>query len=139
MRRNIGLAVKSYSTYKEEDTVVPRNKLPDLISGVKRIGEEYNFNSICYGHAGDGNLHVNILKEHLSDSDWNIVVKKGIREIFNLCVKLGGTISGEHGIGLVQKDYIDIPFSKEMISLQKEIKFLFDPNNIMNPGKIFPD
>ena len=139
MRRNIGLAVKSYSIYKEEDTVVPRNKLPDLIKGVKRIGKEYNFNSICYGHAGDGNLHINILKENLSDSDWNMVVKKGIREIFNLCVKLGGTISGEHGIGLVQKDYIDIPFSKEMISLQKEIKSLFDPNNIMNPGKIFPD
>ena len=139
MRRNIGLAVKSYSIYKEEDTVVPRNKLPDLMEGVKLIGGKYGFKSICYGHAGDGNLHINILKENLSELVWNNIKKKGVREIFNLCVKLGGTISGEHGIGLVQKNYMDIPFSEEMINLQKEIKSLFDPNNIMNPGKIFPD
>lgn len=67
------------------------------------------------------------------------MVKKGIVEIFNLCVKLGGTISGEHGIGLVQKEYISIPFSKTAINIQKGIKKLLDPNNIMNPGKIFPD
>lgn len=139
VRRNIALAVKSFSVYKEEDTVVPRDKLPELMNGVKAIGEKYNFESICYGHAGDGNLHVNILKHNLSDEDWNIIVKKGIREIFNLCVKLGGTISGEHGIGLVQKEYIDIPFTKETIKIQKGIKKLLDPNNIMNPGKIFPD
>ncbi len=139
VRRNIALAVKSFSVYKEEDTVVPRDKLPKLISGVKQIGKKYNFKSVCYGHAGDGNLHVNILKEDLSEFDWNIVVKKGVREIFDLCIKLGGTISGEHGIGLVQKEYIDIPFSKESISIQKGIKELMDPNNIMNPGKIFPD
>ena len=139
VRRNIALAVKSFSVYKEEDTVVPRDELPELIKGVKDIGRRYNFKSICYGHAGDGNLHVNILKENLSEKEWNIIIKKGIREIFNLCVKLGGTISGEHGIGLVQKEYIDIPFSKESINLQKGIKRLLDPNNIMNPGKIFPD
>ena len=131
--------MKSFSIYKEEDTVVPRDKLPKLISGVKQIGKKYNFKSVCYGHAGDGNLHVNILKENLSEFDWNIVVKKGVREIFDLCINLGGTISGEHGIGLVQKQYIDIPFSKESISIQKGIKELLDPNNIMNPGKIFPD
>ena len=139
VRRNIALAVKSFSVYKEEDTVVPRDKLPELISGVKKIGKKYNFKSICYGHAGDGNLHVNILKKSLSEFDWNIVIKKGIREIFNLCVKLGGTISGEHGIGLVQKEYMDIPFSQEAINIQKGIKKLLDPNNIMNPGKIFPN
>ena len=139
VRRNIAIAVKSFSTYKEEDTVVPRDKLPELIRGVKAIGKKYNFKSVCYGHAGDGNLHVNILKDNLSNYEWNTIIKKGIREIFKLCVSLGGTISGEHGIGLVQKDYIDIPFSKESISLQKRIKKLLDPNNIMNPGKIFPD
>ena len=106
---------------------------------MKIIGKKYNFKSVCYGHAGDGNLHVNILKDNLSNYEWSTIIKKGIREIFKLCVSLGGTISGEHGIGLVQKDYIDIPFSKESISLQKRIKKLLDPNNIMNPGKIFPD
>ncbi|MBH75799.1 MAG: FAD-binding oxidoreductase [Flavobacteriales bacterium] len=139
VRRNIAIAVKSFSVYKEEDTVVPRDKLPQLMSGVKSIGKKYNFKSICYGHVGDGNLHVNILKENLSEFDWNVVLKKSIREIFELCVQLGGTISGEHGIGLVQKEFIDIPFPKEMINLQKKIKKIFDPNNIMNPGKIFPD
>ncbi len=139
VRRNIALAVKSFSIYKEEDTVVPRDKLPDLIKGVKDIGRKYNFKSICYGHAGDGNLHVNILKDNLSDHEWGIIIKKGIREVFKLCIKLGGTISGEHGIGLVQKEFMDIPFSAKLISLQKGIKKLLDPNNIMNPGKIFPD
>ena len=139
MRRNIGLAVKSYSVYKEEDTVVPRNNLPDLIEGVKLIGNKYKFKSICYGHAGDGNLHINILRENISDLEWDLITKKAIREIFTLCIKLGGTISGEHGIGFVQKDYMDIPFSSEELKIQKLIKAVFDPNNIMNPGKIFPD
>ncbi len=137
MRRATGEAVKSHSIYKEEDTVVPRAELPALLKGVKDIGAKYGFRSVCYGHAGDGNLHVNIIKEEMSDEDWNNQVPKGIREIFELCVKLGGTISGEHGIGLVQKDYMDVPFSKVQLDLQKGIKTLFDPNHILNPGKMF--
>ena len=118
---------------------MPRNNLPDLIEGVKLIGNKYKFKSICYGHAGDGNLHINILRENISDLEWDLITKKAIREIFTLCIKLGGTISGEHGIGFVQKDYMDIPFSSEELKIQKLIKAVFDPNNIMNPGKIFPD
>lgn len=138
-RRSAGEAVKSHSIYKEEDTVVPRAELPKLLKGVKEIGKKYNFRSVCYGHAGDGNLHVNIIKENMSDDDWNNKVPQGIREIFQLCVKLGGTISGEHGIGYVQKNYLDIAFNQTQINLMKGIKKLFDPNNILNPGKIFPD
>ncbi len=138
MRRAAGEAVKSHSVYKEEDTVVPRASLPALLKGVKEIGFKYGFRSVCYGHAGDGNLHVNIIRENLSDDDWNIKVPKGIREIFNLCVKLGGTISGEHGIGWVQKEFIGIAFNETLIGLQKRIKSAFDPNGIMNPGKVFP-
>jgi glycolate oxidase len=137
MRRATGEAVKSHSIYKEEDTVVPRAELPKLLSGVKEIGRKYGFNSVCYGHAGDGNLHVNIIKENMSDEDWNTKVPLGIREIFQLTVSLGGTISGEHGIGLVQKDYMNIAFNDVQINLQKGIKQLFDPNNILNPGKMF--
>ena len=137
MRRLVGEAVKSNSIYKEEDTVVPRAELPKLLKGVKKIGEKYGFQSVCYGHAGDGNLHVNIIKGDMSDKKWNNELYKGIREIFTLTKKLGGTISGEHGIGLVQKPYIDIVFSKKEIEIQKEIKKIFDPNNILNPGKIF--
>lgn len=136
-RRTVGEAVKSHSIYKEEDTVVPRAELPVLLKGVKEIGKKYGFNSVCYGHAGDGNLHVNIIKEQMSDADWNNKVPLGIAEIFELCVKLKGTISGEHGIGLVQKNYMPIAFTQVQIDLQKGIKKLFDPNLILNPGKIF--
>ena len=137
MRRKVGEAVKSNSVYKEEDTVVPRAELPKLLRGVKEIGKKYGFKSVCYGHAGDGNLHVNIIKGEMPDDKWNNELSKGIREIFELCVKLGGTISGEHGIGWVQKSYMDIAFTAKSIELQKGIKRLFDPANILNPGKMF--
>lgn len=137
MRRAAGEAVKSHSVYKEEDTVVPRAELPKLLAGVKSIGKKYGFRSVCYGHAGDGNLHVNILKDEMSDDDWHNKVPHGIREIFKLCVELKGTISGEHGIGYVQKGYMDIAFNSTQIQIQKGIKRLFDPNNILNPGKMF--
>jgi glycolate oxidase len=138
-RRSAGEAVKSHSIYKEEDTVVPRAELPKLLTGVKRIGKKYGFRSVCYGHAGDGNLHVNIIKEDISDEDWNNKVPEGIREIFELCVSLGGTISGEHGIGYVQKSYMNIAFNEAQLNLMKGIKKLFDPNGILNPGKIFDE
>ncbi|HLV42744.1 MAG TPA: FAD-linked oxidase C-terminal domain-containing protein [Brumimicrobium sp.] len=136
VRRKVGEAVKSHSIYKEEDTVVPRYELPNLLAGVKRIGLKYGFQSVCYGHAGDGNLHVNIIKGDLTEEQWENELPKAIREIFTLTVKLGGTISGEHGIGLVQKPYMDIPFTDVSLLLMKGIKQLFDPHNIMNPGKI---
>ena len=137
LRRMVGEAVKSNSIYKEEDTVVPRAELAKLLTGVKKIGQEYGFKSVCYGHAGDGNLHINIIKGDMSNQKWDLELKDAIREIFTLTKDLGGTISGEHGIGFVQKDYIDIVFSKKEIELQKGIKNLFDPKNILNPGKIF--
>ncbi len=139
IRRKVGEAVKSNSIYKEEDTVVPRFHLPELLDGVKEIGSRYGFKSVCYGHAGDGNLHINIIKGDLDDRAWNDELPKAIREIFELTVDLGGTISGEHGIGWVQKNYMDIPFDEVSLNLMKGIKSLFDPKNIMNPGKIFPD
>lgn len=138
MRRRIGEAVKAHSIYKEEDAVVPRAELPALLKAVKDIGKKYNFHSVCYGHAGDGNLHINIIKGSLTDEEWNGSLKDGIREIFVLVKKLGGTLSGEHGIGLVQKEYMDIVFDETQLRLMKDIKNLFDPNNILNPGKIFP-
>ncbi len=139
LRRKVGEAVKSNSIYKEEDTVVPRYRLPDLLRAIKSIGEKYGFTSVCYGHAGDGNLHVNIIKGDLSDEVWNDQLPLAIREIFEHTISLGGTISGEHGIGLVQKNYMDIPFNSIQLDLMRSIKNVFDPNQILNPGKIFPD
>ena len=139
MRRSVAEAVKANSIYKEEDTVVPRYCLPELLNGIKKIGAKYGFQSVCYGHAGDGNLHVNIIKGTMSDENWQTEVPKGIREIFDLTVSLKGTLSGEHGIGYVQKNFMDIPFTKPHLELMERIKHVFDPNNILNPGKIFPD
>lgn len=139
MRRSVAEAVKANSIYKEEDTVVPRYELPKLLKGVKAIGKKYGFESVCYGHAGDGNLHINIIKGEMTDENWRTEVPKGIRELFELTVSLKGTLSGEHGIGYVQKDYMDIAFSKTHLELMERIKFVFDPNGILNPGKILPN
>ncbi len=137
LRRKVGEAVKSNSVYKEEDTVVPRAALPELLATVKSIGKAYGFTSVCYGHAGDGNLHVNIVKSNMSDEDWNDKLPVAIRELFAETVRLGGTISGEHGIGFVQKNYMDSAFSTTQLNLMKSVKSIFDPNGILNPGKIF--
>jgi glycolate oxidase len=137
IRRKVGEAVKSNSVYKEEDTVVPRAELPKLLKGVKEIGGKYGFKSVCYGHAGDGNLHVNIIKGDLSDQVWDEELPKGISEIFELCRSLGGTISGEHGIGIVQQKYMPIVFPEYQLQLMRNIKKVFDANEILNPGKIF--
>ena len=137
MRRTIPLSVKSNSVYKEEDTVVPRAELPKLIQGIKDIGSRFGFQSVCYGHAGDGNMHVNIIKGTMSDLDWNTKLKQGIREIFQLTVSLGGTISGEHGIGSVQREYMNIKYPEVQLNIMRGIKSVFDPKGILNPGKIF--
>ncbi len=137
MRRNMAHSVKAHSIYKEEDTVLPRAALPKLIKGVKAVGEKYGFQSVCYGHAGDGNLHINILKGNMSDDAWNNQLTEGIKEIFQLTAELNGTISGEHGIGYVQKKYMSIKYSDAHLNLLRGIKRVFDPNAILNPGKIF--
>ena len=139
MRRSISEAVKSISIYKEEDTVVPRAALPDLMRVLREIEKKYELNIICYGHAGDGNIHANIIKENMDDRKWNQVLPMAIKEIFTEVVKLGGTISGEHGIGYVQKEYLPIALTPTEIELMRQIKRVFDPKNILNPGKLFPD
>jgi len=136
LRRKVGEAVKSNSVYKEEDTVVPRAELPELLKIIKDLGNEYGFKSVCYGHAGDGNLHVNIVKGDMNDEDWKTKLPQGIRKLFKEVVRMGGTISGEHGIGLVQKEYMDIAFNEVQMDLMRQIKQVFDPKGILNPGKI---
>lgn len=137
LRRRVAEAVKINGYTIEEDTVVPRAELPALIRGVKQLGKEYNFDVVCYGHAGDGNLHIRIKKEGSIYSLNNPEVIPALRALFELVKKLGGTISGEHGIGLIQKEYMDIVFDEAQMKLMKGIKKTFDPNNILNSGKIF--
>ncbi|MFT3936589.1 MAG: FAD-linked oxidase C-terminal domain-containing protein [Chitinophagaceae bacterium] len=138
LRRRVAEAVKLEGYSIEEDTVVPRAELPALIRGVKKIGQQYDFHAVCYGHAGDGNLHIRIKKNGTSNSQDDPAMIESLRALFVLVKELGGTISGEHGIGLVQKGYMDIVFEEKQLNLMKEIKKVFDPNNILNAEKIFP-
>jgi glycolate oxidase len=137
MRRVVAEAVKLEGYTVEEDTVVPRAELPALIRGVKELGRQYNFHAVCYGHAGDGNLHIRIKKQGVANSLDDPELVTGIRALFKLVHQLGGTISGEHGVGLVQKGYMDIVFGEASLQLMRGIKKTFDPNNILNAGKIF--
>lgn len=137
LRRRVAEAVKMEGYTIEEDTVVPRAYLPQLIRGVKALGEENDFHPVCYGHAGDGNLHIRIKKEGIPNSHGNETMQQILRKLFELVHSLGGTISGEHGIGLIQKSYMDIVFKEANLELMRGIKQVFDPHLILNPGKIF--
>ena len=121
----------------EEDTVVPRAELPKLIKGVKALALENGFKVVSYGHAGDGNLHVRINHPLYKKSYENEVIQEILFKIFQLVKSLGGTISGEHGIGLIQKSFMPVMFDAVTMELMKGIKKVFDPNYILNPGKIF--
>jgi glycolate oxidase len=137
LRRRVAEAVKIDGYTIEEDTVVPRAELPALIRGVKSLGKEYDFEVVCYGHAGDGNLHIRIKKAGSIYSLNNPDVIPALQALFKLVKSLGGTISGEHGIGLIQKPYMGIVFDKAGFELMRGIKKVFDPNYILNSGKIF--
>ncbi|MEY3060098.1 MAG: hypothetical protein RL000_1450 [Bacteroidota bacterium] len=137
MRRKVAEYVKLEGYTIEEDTVVPRAALPALIKGLKLLGEKLDFKVVCYGHAGDGNLHVRIFKEGIPNSHNHPEMTAILRELFQLVYALGGTISGEHGVGLIQKPYLDIVIDDTRMKLMREIKKAFDPNYILNAGKIF--
>ncbi len=136
-RRNASQAITIYGNKKlNEDISVPRSKLPEALNRIYEIGRKYGFEVPCFGHAGDGNIHVNVM---VKDKNNEEEVKKGykaVEEIFRAVVEMGGTLSGEHGIGLSKAPFMKIAFSDAEIELFKRIKKAFDPNNILNPGKM---
>ena len=119
-----------------EDIVVPRNKIPSIIKRIRKIAADFNLTIINFGHAGDGNIHVNIMTDK-HDKDEYERAGKAVKEIFSAVLDLEGTISGEHGVGLTKSPYIRMEVEPVALQKMKEIKKIFDPNNIMNPGKIF--
>ena len=137
VRRKANEAAVAAGYTIEEDTVVPRAELPRLINGVKAMADKNGFKVVIVGHAGDGNLHIRINHPIYKTSHENIEIQTILFEIFELVKKLGGTISGEHGIGLIQKPYMSIMFDEVTLELMRGIKKTFDPNNILNAGKIF--
>jgi len=139
VRRNIAEAFKVVSPHQSlEDIVVPTAQIPDIMPEIKRISEKYDILIPCYGHAGDGNLHATAIKNP-SDSmeEWYRKVPLVLKELYISTKKLGGTISGEHGIGHKRKEYMPLVASDGELKFMMRIKRAVDPNNIMNPGKIF--
>jgi glycolate oxidase len=121
-----------------EDVVVPRAEIHRLLTGIKEIAGRLGVRIINFGHAGDGNVHINVLKDNLPDEHWDMLVPKVTEEIYRLALSLGGTITGEHGIGATRRHYLPLALDEAQIDLMRQIRDVFDPNRILNPGKIFP-
>ena len=138
-RRKIIDALKNESPENHmEDVVVPRARIPELLKGIKEVAAEEDVRIICFGHAGDGNVHVNALKDQLSDERWEEVVPVIAEKIYRRCLALGGMITGEHGIGATRRQYLPLALDQAQIEVMRQIRAAFDPNKILNPGKIFP-
>ena len=137
-RRLISMALRATGLLKiNHDVVVPRGRVPELFAVVDDIRERYGLRVAAFGHAGDGNIHVNLMIDP-ADAEQRALAKTAERTLFERVVALEGSISGEHGIGFAKAPYIGIELSPEEIALMKRVKAAFDPNGILNPGKIFP-
>lgn len=135
-RRNASPALSVYGSKKlNEDVTVPRSALPELLEKFYAIAEKYNVKIPCFGHTGDGNVHTNVMVDG-KDPEQVKIAYEAIEEVFQATVDLGGTLSGEHGIGLAKAPYMSMAFTPEEMALFKSIKMAFDPNNILNPAKM---
>ncbi|HEB71873.1 MAG TPA: FAD-binding protein [Nitrospirae bacterium] len=138
-RRSLSQAISRISPTKiNEDITVPRSKIPDLISKLSELADKVNLPIVNFGHAGDGNIHVNVMTDKNNKEEYARALG-AVDEIFAICLALGGTISGEHGIGLEKARYLESEIGKAGIDLIKRVKIAFDPNDILNPGKITPE
>jgi glycolate oxidase len=138
IRRKMGEAVKHRSVYKEADTVVPRSKLAELVRAAREAAGRQGIEALCYGHAGDGNLHVNLLRGDLVDGEWEARRDAAEEELFARVCAMGGSITGEHGVGFVQRRFLPLAVGPAALELMRAVKNSFDPRGILNPGKIFP-
>ncbi|WP_312786257.1 FAD-binding oxidoreductase, partial [Stenotrophomonas indicatrix] len=137
-RKALSPALRSIAPGKiNEDVVVPVSRIPDLVAGVQALARDYSLTIVTFGHAGNGNLHVNILY-HPDDADENARAHAALPKIFELTLALGGTLSGEHGIGLAKRDFMAQAFSSATLAAMRAIKAALDPDGILNPGKVLP-
>lgn len=135
-RRLIGHAVRHKSRYREVDTVVPVSELNELISYVKKVGAEYGFDSVCYGHAGNGNLHINILRNDIPEYKWQLINTEALSKLYSKVVSLGGALSGEHGIGVLNRRFMHIQYPDNILKIMRGIKQVWDPMNLLNSEKM---
>jgi len=120
-----------------EDLAVPRSRIPDLLEQIRTISQKYGMNIISFGHAGDGNVHVNVIKD-MPEAEWQTKKRAVSEDLYRAALSLGGVITGEHGIGLTRREFLPMAVDAQQIALMKQIKEAFDPAGILNPGKIFP-
>jgi glycolate oxidase len=136
-RKFISTNLKAVHPMKlSEDVAVPRSRIPEMIARAKAIGAAHGLAVATYGHAGDGNLHCNVLYDR---ADERPRVDLAVAEILRAAVDLGGTVTGEHGVGLAKRDFLEYEQGREVVALERRLKALFDPHGILNPGKIFPE
>lgn len=136
-RRNASQSITIYGKKKlNEDITVPRSNLPELLSKISEVSKKYGFKIPCFGHTGDGNVHTNVMVPDNTDEEQLKRAHQAIEEIFKITVELEGTLSGEHGIGLSKAPFMPLAFSPSEMELFRQIKKAFDPNNILNPGKM---
>ncbi len=137
-RRSIREAIHAESpVFLAEDCVVPRSKIPEFLTELKSYLQSRSLRSVMFGHAGDGNVHIDVLKGDLGYDQWKMMLPELKSEIYKRAIRLGGTITGEHGVGYIRRDYLGLALSLEEIELLKRIKKAFDPKGILNPDKIF--
>src|SRR3989338_11100983 len=137
-RKALSPALRNIAPNKlNEDVVVPVSRIPDLIEGLEKLSQEYGIPIVNFGHAGNGNIHVNLLYD-TQDPQQEKNALPCVSSVFDLVIALGGTLSGEHGIGLAKRDYIGRAIDPVTLTLMKAIKQQFDPKGILNPGKVFP-
>jgi glycolate oxidase len=138
-RRSIIDALNNESPMNHmEDVVVPRASLPSLLKGIKETAARHSARIVCFGHAGDGNVHVNVLQDDIPDERWPDLVRSAREEIYHLTMSLGGTITAEHGVGAARREYLPLALDQAQIDLMMRIRDVFDPHHILNPAKIFP-
>jgi glycolate oxidase len=137
-RRMVSPAITQMGPTKiSEDATVPRSKIPEMMEKLAQIREKYDLNLVVFGHAGDGNLHPNIITDKRNIEEMKRV-EDAVSEIFESAIALGGTLSGEHGIGTLKAPYMEMELGEAGLGLMRKVKTAWDPNNILNPGKIFP-
>jgi glycolate oxidase len=137
-RRKVSPSLRRVNPHKiNEDIVVPRSRVPDIIRRIEAIHEKYSVPIVNFGHAGDGNIHVNIMIDRDVPGEAERA-EMAVRELVEATLELGGSMSGEHGVGLSKAPYITMELTPQQIAIMKGVKQAFDPNDILNPGKIFP-
>jgi D-lactate dehydrogenase len=137
-RKALSPALRTLAPGKiNEDVVVPVSRIPALVGGVQDLSKEFALPIVCFGHAGNGNLHVNLLFDP-ADEEQAARARAALARVFALTLSLGGTLSGEHGIGLAKRDFMPQAVTPSTLALMRQLKSVFDPDGILNPGKLLP-